>query len=165
MSKKAVTQGKDTTDKQQGGPDISLLSPRVQSLWDHARNAHLGNTAIKPHSHREAHFICLKCPDGHPHRWRARIDSTARSKGCPFCSGHAVCPHNSLPRKAPHLVSEWDTAANSDSPHEYTVGSGHRPHWRCSSGHQWQTSIYVVSTARLAALCVSKLDPDRGSRP
>ena len=32
------------------GPDISLLSPLLQSQWDHSNNAHLGNIVIKPHS-------------------------------------------------------------------------------------------------------------------
>ena len=135
------TDFKGTSHKQQGGPDISLLSPRLQSLWDHPRNAHLGNTVIKPYSNLTAHWSCTACPDGHPHRWEARVDNTTSNRGCPFCSGIHVCPHNSLARKAPHLISEWDPAKNPASPHDYTHRSGHRAHWICGQGHQWQAKI------------------------
>ena len=64
-----------------------------------------------------------------------------RNRGCPLCSGHKLCPHNALARKAPHLVPEWDTAKNSDTPHDYTVSSNHRAHWKCHEGHQWQVGI------------------------
>ena len=127
---------------QSSGPDISLLSPLLQSQWDHAgANAHLGNILIKPYTHRKVHWICDQCPDGHQHRWLARVDDRSKGTGCPYCSGAAVCPHNSLARKGPHLVKEWDTARNIKSPHDYTVSSKHSAYWVCAKGHKWVTSI------------------------
>ena len=152
-----VAQGRP--DKQQGKPDISLLSPRVQSIWDHARNAHLGNSVIKPQSHLEAYWMCTKCPDGHPHRWKARVYNTSSNRGCPFCSGHDVCHHNSLARKAPHLVQEWDPAKNLLTPHDYPAGSGHRAHWKCHQGHCWQAKIVERANGKTGCPVCAKARP------
>lgn len=129
MSRKFSTHSESTSNKQQGGPDVSLLSPRLQSLWGHAANAHLGSIVIKPYSKLTVHCYCTACPDRHPHRWEAHVDNTTSNRGCPFCSSIDVCPHNSLSCKAPHLTLERDTAKNPDSPHDYTQRSGHRAHW------------------------------------
>ncbi|KAL3130448.1 hypothetical protein ABBQ38_008270 [Trebouxia sp. C0009 RCD-2024] len=51
---------------QQEGPDISLLEPMLQRQWDHAANAHLGNTPIKVHSRLKVWWTCDQCPDGPP---------------------------------------------------------------------------------------------------
>ena len=123
------------------GPDISLLSPLLQSQWDHEQNAHLGNMLITPGTHRKVHWICERCPHSHPHAWAATVNNRTRGTGCPYCSGAAVCPHNSLAHKGPHLVSEWDTARNTKSPHDYTVSSHHSAHWVCAQGHKWVTRI------------------------
>ena len=123
------------------GPDITLLSPLLQSQWDHVQNAHLGNILITPKNGRKVHWICSQCPDGHSHTWSATVANRANGTGCPYCSGHAVCPHNSLARKGPHLVKEWDTARNTMSPHEYTVSSNQPAHWVCANGHKWVTEI------------------------
>ena len=128
--------------KAQGyGPDISLLSPLLQSQWDHAGNAHLGSILIKPHTNRKVHWICSQCPDGHPHKWPAMVNSRSRGSGCPYCSSKAVCPHNSLACKGAHLVKEWDAAKNIQSPHDYTVSSHYFAHWVCAIGHKWVTRI------------------------
>lgn len=113
----------------------------MQNQWDHEQNAHLGSIVIKPYSHHKVHWSCSNCPDGHSHRWKAAVYSRTRNTGCPYCSGHAVCPHNTLARKAPEIAKEWDTAENPDSPHDYPSSSAHHAHWICSQGHQWQASI------------------------
>ena len=131
-----------TTAQHQTGPDISQLSPELQSQWDHESNADLANVVIKPHSHRRVYWTCTQCPDGHPHSWEAKVASRTHGTGCPLCSGHKVCPHNSLPSTAPQVARDWDTAKNSGSPHDYAARSGHQAHWLCNKcGHGWQTRI------------------------
>ena len=129
--------------QQQSGPDISQLSPAHQSQWDHRKNAHLGSVVIKPNSSRKIQWTCRECPDGHPHRWEATVGKRSNGRGCPFCSGHKVCPHNSLHSAAPQVAMAWDTANNTDTPRDYTSRSNHQAHWRCNTcGHGWQASIY-----------------------
>ena len=131
-----------TTAQQQTGPDISMLSPELQSQWDHEKNAHLGSSVIKPQSNRKVYWTCEKCPDGHRHRWEAKVQHRSNGRSCPFCSGHKVCPHNSLPSTAPQVAMEWDAAKNPGSPHDYTASSNHRVHWFCDKCNQgWQTRI------------------------
>ena len=130
-------------EQQQSGPEISQLSPELQSQWDHDKNADLGDIVIKAQSHRRVYWTCTQCPDRHPHKWEAAIQDRTRGQGCPFCSGQRVCRHNSLPGIAPQVAMDWDTAMNPGSPRDYTASSGHRAHWLCNKcGHGWQTGIY-----------------------
>ena len=128
--------------QQQSGPDISRLSPELKSQWDYEKNAHIGSIVIKPQSQRKVHWICKKCPGGHPHTWQASVQDRSNGRGCPFCSGHKVCPHNALPNTAPKVAMDWDIASNLGSPHDYTASSHHRAHWLCGKcGHGWQARI------------------------
>ena len=130
---------------EQAGPDISLLSPLLQSQWDHPNNAHLGNIIIKPQAKTKVWWTCSQCPDGHPHKWLAAPNSRSgwkgrKGSGCPFCANRKVCQHSSLPTKAAHLVPEWSDA-NKRSPDDFTVGSNHKAWWQCECGCQWEATI------------------------
>ena len=114
------------TAHQQGGPDISQLSLKLQSQWDHEQNAHLGSIVIKPQSQHNVHWTCVDCPNGLPHAWQTKVQLRSKGTGCPFCSGHKVCSHNALATIAPEVAMEWDTAKNADSPLTYTARSHHR---------------------------------------
>ena len=128
--------------QQQSGPDISHLSPELQSQWDHDKNAHLGSILIKPNSGRKVRWICRKCPEGHPHRWEVRVQNRTKGTGCPCCSGRKACPHNSLPSTAPQVAMDWDTAKNLGSSDDYPANSNYRAYWLCHKcGHEWQTNI------------------------
>ena len=150
--------------QQQSGPDISQLHPELQSQWDHGKNAHLGSIVIKPQSNRKVHWTCRECPDGHEHRWEAVVCSRTCGRGCPFCSGRQVCPHNSLPSTAPQAAMEWDTAKNPGSPDDYTASSNYRAHWLCDKcGHGWQASIN--NRVRKRTGCPHCAMRQRGRRP
>ncbi len=83
------------------GPEISLLAEELQGQWHEQLNRHLGHILIKPYSRRKVWWSCDQCPDGLPHVWEAIVKSRVYGTGCPFCSGNAVCQHNTLARKAP----------------------------------------------------------------
>ena len=144
--------------QQPSGPDISMLRSELQSQWDHDKNAHLSSVVIKPQSNRRVYWICTNCPDGRPHMWQASVQKRTLGRGCPFCSGQKVCPHNSLPSTAPKVATDWDTAKNPGSPHDYTANSHHQAHWLCDKcGHEWQTSISNrVAKGNGCPYCVSK---------
>ena len=129
----------------QAGPDISLLSPLLQSQFDDPSNAHLGHVVIKPQSNTKVWWTCSQCPDGHSHNWLATPSNRfgwkgRKGTGCPFCANRKVCQHNSLPTKAPYLVPEW-SEENKFSPHEFTVSSHKKAWWRCECGCEWEASI------------------------
>ena len=126
---------------QQQGPDISLLSPRLQHQWDHARNAHLGNILIKRHSNRKVWWQCGQCPDGHPHVWEARLTDRSRGSSCPFCTSQRVCQHNSLASKHPDVAAEFSDR-NQGTAHDFTAGSGEEVVWQCKHGHEYIAAIH-----------------------
>ncbi len=125
------------------GPNISLLPEELQGQWHEKLNTHLGNIIIKPGSGRKVWWSCDQCPDGLPHIWEARVDSRSSGNGCPFCSGTAICQHNTLARKAPKVALFWDANKNHPlSPDQVTVFSRMRVHWKCSvCTYEWQARV------------------------
>ena len=75
--------------------------------------------------------------------WEATVLNRTYGTGCPFCSGNAICQHNTLARKAPEVAMFWDTKKNHPtSPDQVTVSSGMRAHWKCSAClYEWQASV------------------------
>ena len=125
---------------QHEGPDISLLSSLLQRQWDHAKNAHLGNTVIKPYSGRKVWWRCDQCPLGHAHAWDAHVYSRSRGRSCPFCANKRVCQHNSLANKRPDIAAEFSDR-NQGTAHDYTAGSAESVFWQCNHGHEWHAPI------------------------
>ena len=111
---------------------------------------HLGNIDIKPCSSRKVWWSCDQCPDGFPHIWEATVFNRTYGTGCPFCSGMAVCQHNTLARRAPELALMWDAKMNYPmSPDQVTVSSSMRAHWKCSTClHEWQAKVASKSHGR-----------------
>ena len=77
-----------------------------------------------------------KCSKGHT--WEAAVSNRTSSKnGCPYCVNKKVWKgFNDLKTKFPEIAKEadgWD-------PSTYTHGSNIKLSWKCSKGHQWQTS-------------------------
>ena len=128
----------------QAGPNITLLSEELQGQWHEELNRYLGNIVIKPYSQHKVWWSCDQCPEGLSHDWEAYVYSRSQGTGCPFCSGQAVCQHNTLVRKAPQVTLFWDAKKNHPlSPDQVTVSSSMRAHWKCSAClHEWQASVY-----------------------
>ncbi|DBA67600.1 TPA: hypothetical protein ACH3X2_001340, partial [Trebouxia sp. C0005] len=124
-------------------PDISLLADELQKQWHDKLNMHLGNVLIRPASRRKVWWSCAACPQGFPHIWEAAVLNRTYGRGCPFCSGNAVCQHNTLARKAPEVALFWDAKKNHPmSPDQVTVFSSMKAHWKCSAClHEWQASV------------------------
>jgi len=125
------------------GPILSMLADELQKQWLEKSNVHLGNILIRPGSNRKVWWSCDQCPDGLPHIWEATIHNRTYGRGCPFCSGNAVCQHNTLARKAPEVALFWDAKKNHPlSPDQVTVSSHMRVHWKCSACmHEWQAAV------------------------
>ena len=134
-----------TSTDQQQGPDISLLSPVLQRQWDHARNAHLGNMLIKPHTARKVWWRCDQCPDGHPHVWEVAVSNRSNGTTCHFCTNKRVCQHNSLATKHPDITAEFSDR-NQGTAHDYTAGSDKAAFWRCKHGHEYTASFNSRTT-------------------
>ena len=144
---------------QQGGPDLSKLDLTLQQQWDVTANAHLRSIAITPYSRKKVWWLCDQCPDGHVHSWLASVDSRSSGTGCPQCSGHKVCKHNSLATKAPGVAAQWDYEANDGTPNTIVAQSHQRAHWLCHAcGHLWGGRIsHRVSRGTGCPECAKKV--------
>ncbi len=125
------------------GPNTSLLAGELQEQWHAKLNMHLGSILIRPGSNRKVWWSCDQCPDGLPHIWEATVKHRTQGPGCLFCSGTAICQHNTLARKAPEVALLWDAKKNHPlSPDQVTVNSHIRAHWKCSAClYEWQTAV------------------------
>ena len=129
---------------QQQGPDISRLDTALQQQWDLASNAHLGSIDITPHTKRKVWWTCDQCPDGHLHSWEATVGSRTSGSGCPQCSGHKVCKHNSLATRAPKVAAQWDYEANDGTPEDVVAQSNTTVGWHCDAcGDKWSASPHA----------------------
>ncbi len=132
------------------GPNISLLADELQKQWHDRHNKLLGNILIRPGSNRKVCWLCDQCPDGLPHIWQATVLDRTYGRGCPFCSGRAVCQHNTLAKKAPQVALLWDAKKNHPlSPDQLTVSSNMRAHWKCSAClHEWQAPVMMKARGK-----------------
>ena len=70
-----------------------------------------------------------------------RTQGTQNARGCPFCAGRAVCPHNSLAVYDPAIAAEWSDKT-PDKPENISAFSHARRVWRCGvCGKEWVTFI------------------------
>ena len=84
--------------------------------------------------------VWWKCNLGH--KWIANINSRARGNGCPVCDGKKVLKgFNDLKTLCPELAVEWNYDKNDSKPEEFTIGSNQKVWWKCSKGHEWETTI------------------------
>ena len=125
------------------GPDISLLTAKLQKQWHHNKNQHLGDTQIKPGSQRRVWWTCYQCPCRLSHEWLATVkDRQGMDTQCPFCTNRKLCHHNSLLTVAPSVASYWDSAKNGITADQVVAGSGTRKHWMCPTcNHSWQAWV------------------------
>jgi len=147
------------------GPNTSLLAEELQAQWQGKLNRHLGHISIKPYSKRKVWWSCDQCPDGLPHIWEAAVYHRTYGSGCPFCSGNAICQHNTLARKAPEVALYWDAVKNNLlSPDQLTVSSHMRAHWKCSAClHEWQASVMHKARGKTGCPKCAKANAGRKS--
>ena len=86
------------------------------------------------------------CP--HEHIWQASVlNRCPRASGCPICSGHCVCPCNSIAEKASGMLVFWHFDSNKEvSPEQVGIYSHQKVWWRhicptTGEEHEWQATI------------------------
>ena len=76
-------------------------------------------------------------------------------RGCPFCAGQRVISGvNDLFTLRPDLAKEWDYEKNDTlKPSDVMVSSGKKVWWKCSKGHEWETTVNTRSGGRGCPYC------------
>jgi hypothetical protein len=121
---------------------LGIIYAELARQWHPERNGNLSPKDVTPYSTRKVWWICER-----GHEWQAVIYNRSRGRGCPYCSGKAVCEDNSLYASNPSLAAEWHPEKNGSlTPKDVTPSSNKRVWWQCEKGHQWQA--YVHSRSR-----------------
>ena len=121
-----------------GNNDLLTLNPTLASEWNYEKNGISKPECFTAHSNKK---VWWKCSKGH--EWQAVIANRNNGDGCPYCSGrYAVIGINDLQTINPNLAKEWNYEKNGVlKPEFFTAHSNKKVWWKCSKGHEWQTTI------------------------
>ncbi len=109
-----------------------------------AEGNHMELDKISPYSSKRFIFICdeTNCERKCLHQWEASMSNRVNGSGCPFCSQtyKTVCECNSLSRKYPTQMKDWDYTKNTVDPKKLSPGSSIQCNWNCHVCHfEWRT--------------------------
>ncbi|MBE7057177.1 MAG: hypothetical protein E7388_07065 [Ruminococcaceae bacterium] len=122
----------------EGYNDLQSINPAVAKEWNYEKNNGLTPTDVTPNSDIKAWWTCSK-----GHEWQATIGSRHKGSGCPYCSGRKTLKgYNDLQSINPAVAKEWNYERNGNfKPEHFTASSNKKVWWKCSKGHEWQTTI------------------------
>ena len=120
--------------------DNSLLlhNPEVANEWNYEKNGELCPENFAPNSSKK---VWWKCSKGH--EWQSAISRRQSGSGCPYCSGRYIIKgETDLQAVNPDLAAEWHPSKNNElTPSMVSPGSHKVVWWKCSKGHEWQSTI------------------------
>lgn len=106
--------------------NFAIIFPESAEEWDYCLNDILPHQ-ISPASNKKFWFQCKECSEF----YEQRIDSRAKNKRCPYCSGRKVSKNNNLAVTDPSIALEWDLDNNLLYCNEVTRGSQKIVGWIC----------------------------------
>ena len=121
-----------------GYNDLAASNPQLAKEWNYEKNEDLKPTQVTVGSNKK---VWWKCSKGHD--YQATINHRSNGSGCPYCSNYKVLTgYNDLATINPELAKEWNYEKNGDlKPTQVKASSGKKVWWKCSDGHEWQTTI------------------------
>lgn len=127
-----------------GFNDLESRFPEVASEWDYDKNGNTHPSEVR-FNKGKYWFKCKTCGN----EWQAYLQNRTREKnptGCPKCGNRRMVENrkveNLLCEKYPDLMKEWNFDRNIGvNPSDLSANSKLRVWWKCSQGHEWETSI------------------------
>ena len=105
-------------------------------MWDKAKNKLQNPQQIFPYTKQKFWWRC-----SHGHSWEYQVDQAVRY-GCPYCNKKSVSKDYNFEKLFPDMAKEWNYERNGElRPNEITHGSKTKVWWRCSEGHEWESSL------------------------
>ncbi|MBE6005311.1 MAG: hypothetical protein E7232_14760 [Lachnospiraceae bacterium] len=118
--------------------------------WDYGKNGEILPETIAYASNKR---IWWKCPKGHS--YDARVGNRVfNGNGCPYCSGRKTLEgYNDfktwcLSNRREDLLDEWDYQKNEISPSQISPQNSIKVWWKCSIGHEWESTIGSRTSGR-----------------
>lgn len=120
--------------------DLATRFPEIANEWHPEKKGAVMPYNIAPGSHTRVWWQCSK-----GHEWQASPNHrTSQIRNCPYCASNPkVLPgENDLVSRYPEVAKEWHPLKNGSlTPDHVTANSSRRVWWKCSKGHEWQTSV------------------------
>lgn len=84
--------------------------------------------------------VWWRCSNGH--EWMTPVSTRIRGSACPYCCNRKVLKgFNDFESVHPDLAAEWSDKNGDLKPDQLLAGSRETVWWKCSKGHEWQTTI------------------------
>jgi hypothetical protein len=130
--------------------NLQEIKPNLSKQWHPTKNGNLTPKDVTPYSNKKVWWICER-----NHEWFATVDKRSIGRGCPYCSGQAVCEDNCLATINPKLAKEWHPTKNGKlTPKEVTANSNKKVWWICmKKGHEWHAIIGNRNSGRGCPIC------------
>ncbi len=140
-----------------GYNDLSVVNPKLAGEWNYEKNDNLKPEHFVVSSVKK---VWWKCSKGH--EWQATISSRNAGHGCPYCAGQkTIKGYNDLVTINPRLASEWNYEKNGDlKPEDVMPNSNKKVWWKCSKGHEWQSTISHRNHGRGCPYCSGRKKPN-----
>lgn len=128
---------------------------QLMAEWNWEKNSNLRPETFGVNSHKKVWWKCNRV-----HEWQAIIADRSKGKGCPYCAGrYAIKGENDLQTVNSVLAKEWNYEKNNGlTPADVMPSSHKKVWWRCSKGHEWQTSIADRNRGRGCLQCARAKD-------
>ncbi len=146
----AIENLRDYSEKENS---LLLSNQRLAEEWNYEKNGEVKPEQFTANSHKSVWWKCCK-----GHEWEASIHNRNKGRNCPYCSGKKVLKgYNDLQTVSPALSKEWNYEKNSGlKPEHFTANSRKKVWWKCSKGHEWETTITHRNHGRGCPYCSGK---------
>lgn len=138
---------------------LAVKHPELAREWNYEKNGVLTPEMFFSGSDKK---VWWKCKYGH--EWQANINNRVSGNGCLYCSKlRTLTGVNDLATANPLLAEEWNYEKNIglkdrwgndiSTPDKVTLSSDRKVWWRCSTGHEWQATVYGRSIGHSCPYC------------
>jgi hypothetical protein len=145
---------------------LTITHSKLIQEWNYEKNIGLKPEEYTAGSGVSVWWKCDKiCDFGCKHEWEAVISSrTISESGCPYCSKHRICIHNSIVHTNPDIVREWNYEKNMGfNPEYFSKYSDQKVWWKCpitcpeGCPHEWESTIGNRTNGNGCPYCCSFL--------
>ncbi len=129
---------------------LAQKNPHIALEWHPSKNGSLAPDKVSFGSGKKIWWLC-----SNGHEWIAPVYSRSAGNGCPYCSGKKVLSgYNDLQTINPSLAQEWNYDKNNGlTPMDVLPNSHKKAWWKCSNGHEWESTVAHRSSGRGCPIC------------